>query len=352
MMDRKYDANNNYDSQCKDSPSSDRSTSSVADIYSSEDEISDSESLIYDRTGVSKDEISVDVNEETMRESGAEKVSDDSKPTQSYIALIAMAILSSPERKMVLSDIYTHILDNYPFYKTQDKSWRNSIRHNLSLNECFVKAGRSENGKGNYWAIHPSNEEDFAKGDYRRRRTRRKSKRAMIHPYGLYSEFFRPFHALPLTYQSSRRTMPHLWNLRAQMCSAKVVDTYEIPNTFMKQNIEPKPKKLFTIDSILGNDNQKKETEHEDHLRESNDRIQRTDIRRHHSWSTTPHSQPESPRYDGSAFSPVYSRFPIEPCSPFQVLPDIYRRFDRVPMAGYYTKDNIRELGKLRKSFS
>ena len=352
MMDRKCDANNNYDSRYKDSPASDCSISSVADIYSSEDDISDSESLIYDKTGVSKDESSMDENEETMRESGAEKLSDDSKPTRSYIALIAMAILSSPERKMVLSDIYKHILDNYPFYKTQDKSWRNSIRHNLSLNECFVKAGRSENGKGNYWAIHPSNEEDFAKGDYRRRRTRRKSKRAMMHPYGLYSEFFRPFPAPPLAYQSTRRTIPHLWNLKAQMFSTKVVEPYEIPNKFTKQNIQPKPKKLFTIDSILGNDDQNKETEHEERLRECNDRLQRTDIRTHHSWSTTPYSQPKSPRYDGSAFSPVYSHFPIEPCSPFQVSPDFYRRFDRVSVAGYYTKDTIQELGRLRKSFS
>uniref|UniRef100_A0A8C2TBT7 Fork-head domain-containing protein n=1 Tax=Coturnix japonica TaxID=93934 RepID=A0A8C2TBT7_COTJA len=46
--------------------------------------------------------------------------------------------------------------------------WRNSVRHNLSLNECFVKAGRSDNGKGHFWAIHPANMEDFAKGDYHR----------------------------------------------------------------------------------------------------------------------------------------------------------------------------------------
>lgn len=350
-MDRTCDTNNNYDSRCKDSTACERSTSSVEDIYSSEDDISDSESLIYDKGGVSKDESSMDENEESTQELGTEKLSNDNKPTQSYIALIAMAILSSPERKMVLSDIYKHILDNYPFYKTQDKSWRNSIRHNLSLNECFIKAGRSENGKGNYWAIHPSNEDDFAKGDYRRRRTMRKSKRAIMHPYGLYSECFRPFPALPLAYQSGRSTTPYLWNVKAQMLSTKVIEKCEIPNTFTKRNIQPKPKKLFTIDSILGNDNKEKENEHEEHLRECNDRLQRTDIRRHHSWSTLPYSQPKSPRYDASAFSPVYSHFPMEPCSPIQVSPDFYRRFDPVPVAGYYTGDTFQALGRLRKSF-
>lgn len=56
----------------------------------------------------------------------------------------------------------------------QDKNWRNSVRHNLSLNECFIKAGRSDNGKGHFWAIHPANFQDFSNGDYHRRRARRR----------------------------------------------------------------------------------------------------------------------------------------------------------------------------------
>lgn len=59
----------------------------------------------------------------------------------------------------------------------QDKNWRNSVRHNLSLNECFIKAGRSDNGKGHFWAIHPANFQDFSNGDYHRRRARRRIRR-------------------------------------------------------------------------------------------------------------------------------------------------------------------------------
>ncbi|XP_052277921.1 forkhead box protein D5-C-like [Dreissena polymorpha] len=95
-------------------------------------------------------------------------------PGLSYIALISMAIQSSSEKRMLLSEIYSWISERFPYYQLKEKSWRNSIRHNLSLNECFVKNGRSENGKGNYWSIHPANIEDFAKGDYRRRRARRR----------------------------------------------------------------------------------------------------------------------------------------------------------------------------------
>lgn len=104
---------------------------------------------------------------------------DEPKPQHSYIGLIAMAILSVPDRKLVLSDIYQHILDNYPYFRSRGPGWRNSIRHNLSLNDCFVKAGRSANGKGHYWAIHPANVEDFRKGDFRRRKAQRKVRKHM-----------------------------------------------------------------------------------------------------------------------------------------------------------------------------
>jgi len=104
---------------------------------------------------------------------------EEPKPSQSYIGLIAMAILSSKERKLVLSDIYQWILDHYAYFRYRGPGWRNSIRHNLSLNDCFVKAGRSANGKGHYWAIHPANVEDFERGDFRRRRAQRKVRRAM-----------------------------------------------------------------------------------------------------------------------------------------------------------------------------
>ncbi|KAL1492632.1 hypothetical protein ABEB36_010863 [Hypothenemus hampei] len=104
---------------------------------------------------------------------------EEPKPQHSYIGLIAMAILGSPEGKLVLSDIYQHILDNYPYFRTRAPGWKNSIRHNLSLNDCFIKAGRSSSGKGHFWAIHPANIEDFRKGDFRRRKAQRKVRKHM-----------------------------------------------------------------------------------------------------------------------------------------------------------------------------
>ncbi|KAK6188995.1 hypothetical protein SNE40_005055 [Patella caerulea] len=116
------------------------------------------------------------------------------KPAHSYIALISMSILNSPEKKVLLGDIYQYIMDNFPYYNNKEKAWRNSIRHNLSLNECFIKSGRADNGKGNYWSIHPACIEDFSRGDFRRRQARRRarrntmsemSKRPMSYQYGM-----------------------------------------------------------------------------------------------------------------------------------------------------------------------
>ncbi|KAI7791323.1 forkhead box Q2 [Triplophysa rosa] len=126
-------------------------------------------------SGKSKDQENEDNGSEEEQEKQNVKIEGtEEKPTQSYIALISMAILDSEEKKLLLCDIYQWIMDRYPYFKSKEKNWRNSVRHNLSLNECFIKAGRSDNGKGHFWAIHPANFQDFSNGDYHRRRARRR----------------------------------------------------------------------------------------------------------------------------------------------------------------------------------
>ena len=92
------------------------------------------------------------------------------KPPKPYLEIIADAILSCKVKMMQLHEIYHYMESKYEYFvKNVNKSWRNSVRHNLSLNECFVKAGRGSNGKGNYWKIHPLCEKEFIRGCFRRK---------------------------------------------------------------------------------------------------------------------------------------------------------------------------------------
>ncbi|XP_047000593.1 fork head domain-containing protein FD5-like [Schistocerca americana] len=98
----------------------------------------------------------------------------DQKPPYSYISLTAMAIWSSPEKMLPLADIYRFITDRFPYYRRNTQRWQNSLRHNLSFNDCFVKVPRRPDrpGKGAYWTLHPAAINMFENGSFLRRRKR------------------------------------------------------------------------------------------------------------------------------------------------------------------------------------
>ncbi|KAG0205252.1 Forkhead box protein J2, partial [Mortierella sp. GBA43] len=82
------------------------------------------------------------------------------KPTHSYSFLITTAILENPQQQMTLNEIYEWVMERYPWYRTAINGWKNSIRHNLSLNKAFMRVPRppSEPGKGSYWRLDPNHQ--------------------------------------------------------------------------------------------------------------------------------------------------------------------------------------------------
>lgn len=96
------------------------------------------------------------------------------KPPYSYIWLTYMAIQDSAEKMLPLTEIYKYIMERFPFYRSNTQRWQNSLRHNLSFNDCFVKVPRRADrpGKGSYWAIHPNALKMFENGSCLRRQKR------------------------------------------------------------------------------------------------------------------------------------------------------------------------------------
>lgn len=61
------------------------------------------------------------------------------KPPYSFSCLIFMAIEAAPARALPVKEIYAWIIRHFPYFKHAPQGWKNSVRHNLSLNKCFHK---------------------------------------------------------------------------------------------------------------------------------------------------------------------------------------------------------------------
>uniref|UniRef100_A0A1A9WS98 Fork-head domain-containing protein n=1 Tax=Glossina brevipalpis TaxID=37001 RepID=A0A1A9WS98_9MUSC len=116
------------------------------------------------------------------------------KPNISYINMIAMAIKDSPSGKLTLSEIYSFLQKKFEFCNGHYVGWKNSVRHNLSLNDCFKKLPKSmgvgKPGKGSYWAIAESSAYMFHDEGSLRRRPRGFKSKMKGKPYGATNGFY------------------------------------------------------------------------------------------------------------------------------------------------------------------
>ncbi|OAF67309.1 hypothetical protein A3Q56_05002 [Intoshia linei] len=75
----------------------------------------------------------------------------DARPPFTYAALIRQAIIESSSSQLSLNDIYTWFEKNFVFFQKNRSTWKNAVRHNLSLHKCFI---REENGRGSVWTVN------------------------------------------------------------------------------------------------------------------------------------------------------------------------------------------------------
>ncbi|CAL1279369.1 unnamed protein product [Larinioides sclopetarius] len=110
------------------------------------------------------------------------------KPPYSYIALIVMAIQSSPSKRLTLNEIYQYLQGRFQFFRGQYQGWKNSVRHNLSLNDCFIKLpkGLGRPGKGHYWTVDPASQYMFEEGSFRRRPRGFRRRYQALKPYAQF----------------------------------------------------------------------------------------------------------------------------------------------------------------------
>lgn len=113
---------------------------------------------------------------------------------------------------MQLHEIYAFMESKYKYFAMNiNKSWRNSVRHNLSLNECFIKAARGTNGKGNYWRIHPLCEREFIRGNFRRKTFKmlirtgieQHQRNSAMNHHQVHHAGYQGFASLPLDYSAA-----------------------------------------------------------------------------------------------------------------------------------------------------
>ncbi|XP_054892501.1 forkhead box protein P2-like [Poeciliopsis prolifica] len=86
----------------------------------------------------------------------------DVRPPFTYAALIRQAITEASDMQLTLNEIYNWFTRTFAYFRRNAATWKNAVRHNLSLHKCFV---RVENVKGAVWTVDEE--------EYQRRRSQK-----------------------------------------------------------------------------------------------------------------------------------------------------------------------------------
>ncbi|ETW86676.1 hypothetical protein HETIRDRAFT_307860, partial [Heterobasidion irregulare TC 32-1] len=80
----------------------------------------------------------------------------DGRPQHTLPVILRCAILGSAKGRLTIRDIYKAMEEKYPYYKTAGQTWKQSVRHHLSLNRLFERQPRpvTDPGFGSYWTVN------------------------------------------------------------------------------------------------------------------------------------------------------------------------------------------------------
>ncbi|XP_018329039.1 forkhead box protein O4-like [Agrilus planipennis] len=168
----------------------------------------------------------------------------------SYAELITHAITSSPDKRRTLSDIYEWMVANVPYFRDKGDSnssagWKNSVRHNLSLHNRFMRVQNETPGKSSWWMINPDPKPgktarrraasmETSKSDKRRDRIKKKIEALRNGlPEGTTSPSSRSFDLNndfePYNYPYRKQPLATQHEVGMELDWPKAVDSYRIP---------------------------------------------------------------------------------------------------------------------------
>lgn len=160
------------------------------------------------------------------------KIHTTNKPPYSFSSLIFMAIEDAPERALPVKEIYAWIVHHFPYFVTAPTGWKNSVRHNLSLNKCFQKVEKAPNmGKGSLWRVEQQYRQNLVQA----------LARSPFYPYSNVEKCqmkttSRPAESPPVSQNSSNRPLnaelfPRLSKVIAEMAAVKTTNGASPPLT-------------------------------------------------------------------------------------------------------------------------
>ncbi|CAL4099794.1 unnamed protein product, partial [Meganyctiphanes norvegica] len=95
------------------------------------------------------DRAALDINEEIQRNREFYR-NNEVRPPFTYASLIRQGIIESPDKQLTLNEIYNWFQNTFAYFRRNAATWKNAVRHNLSLHKCFM---RVENVKGAVWTV-------------------------------------------------------------------------------------------------------------------------------------------------------------------------------------------------------